>query len=121
MAESLYAAGYRNPRHDVDVKVLALVAVVLVSGGSARPALRPLDLDPLTLAGSNFRANERVTLLVAAPPVVKSTRVRANARGRFRVVFRVKVGRCDAAVVQAIGARGSRATFQHDTLDCAEP
>jgi len=71
--------------------------------------------------GLGFRATERVTLLVAVPPVVKTTKLRANARGRFRVVFRVKVGRCDAAVVQAIGARGSRATFQHDALDCAEP
>jgi hypothetical protein len=105
----------------VFVKVLALVGVLLVSGGAARPALRPLDLDPLTLAGSGFRKNERVTLLVAAPPVVNSTRIRANARGRFRVVFRVAVGRCDAAVVQAIGGRGSRATYQHDTLDCATP
>jgi hypothetical protein len=105
----------------VCVKVLALLGVLLVSGGAARPALRPLDLAPLTLAGSGFRANERVTLLVAVPPVVKTTKLRANARGRFRIVFRVKVGRCDAAVVQAIGARGSRATFQHDALHCAEP
>jgi hypothetical protein len=103
------------------MKVFALAAVLLVSGGAARPALRPLDLDPLTLAGSGFRKNERVTLLVAAPPVVKSTKLRANARGRFRVVFRVKVGRCDPAVVQAIGARGSRATFQHDTVACSTP
>lgn len=103
------------------MKVFALVGVLLVSGGAARPALRPLDLNPLTLAGSGFRANERVTLLVAVPPVVKTTRLRASARGRFRVVFRVKVGRCDAAVVQAIGARGSRATFQHDAIGCATP
>ena len=103
------------------MKVLALVGVLLVSGGAARPTLRAVDLDPLTLNGAGFRANERVTLLIAAPPVVKSTKLRANARGRFRVVFRVKVGRCDAVVVQAIGARGSRATFQHDTLDCAGP
>jgi hypothetical protein len=108
-------------RHDVVMKVLALVGVVLVSGGTARPALRPLDLNPLTLAGSGFRANERVTLLVAVPPVVKTTKLRANARGRFRIVFRVKVGRCDAAVVQAIGARGSRATYQHTTAGCAQP
>ena len=103
------------------MKLLALVGVLLLPGATARPTLRPLDLNPLTLAGSGFRANERVTLLVAAPPVVKSTKLRANTRGRFRVVFRVKVGRCDAVVVQAIGARGSRATFQHDTLDCAQP
>jgi hypothetical protein len=105
----------------VYVKVLALVCVLLVSGGATRPALRPLDLDPLTLRGTGFRANERVTLLVAVPAVVKSSRVRANARGRFRVVFRFAVGRCDPAVVQAIGARGSRATFQHDTIGCATP
>ena len=75
------------------MKVLALLGILLMSGGAARPTLRPLDLDPLTLAGSGFRANERVTLLVAAPPVVKSTKVRANARGRFRIVFRVRVGK----------------------------
>jgi hypothetical protein len=103
------------------VKLVALVGLLLVSGGAAKPALRPVDLDPLTLAGSGFRANERVTLLIAAPPVVKSTRVRASARGRFRVVFRVAVGRCDPVVVQAIGARGSRATYQHDTVGCAMP
>jgi hypothetical protein len=95
--------------------------VLLVSGGAARPALRPLDLDPLTLSGTGFRKNERVTLLLAAPPVVKSRIVRATARGRFRVVFRIAVGRCDSVVVQAIGARGSRATFRQDGLHCAEP
>ena len=103
------------------MKVVALVGVLLLTGASARPALRPLDLNPLTLAGSGFRANERVTLLVAARTLVKSTKVRSNALGRFRIVFRVKVGRCDAAVVQAIGARGSRATYQHDVLECAQP
>lgn len=107
--------------HHVGVKALALLGVLLVAGGSARPALRPLDLDPLTLAGTGFRKNERVTLLIAAPPMVKSKRLRAGVRGRFRVVIRVAVGRCDPVVVQAIGARGSRATYQHDTVDCAQP
>jgi hypothetical protein len=36
-------------------------------------------------------------------------------------VYRVAVGRCDSVVVQAIGARGSRATFQRDAPDCIEP
>jgi hypothetical protein len=108
-------------RHDVGVKALALIGVLLVSGTPAKPTLRAVDLDPLTLIGSGFRGSERVTLLVAAPPVVKSKMLRANTRGRFRVAFRVAVGRCDAAVVQAIGARGSRATFRHDALHCVEP
>ena len=98
-----------------------IAAVALAGGGAATPRLRAVDLDPLTLRGSGFRANERVRLLVAAPPVLKSRLVRAGARGTFRAAFAVKVGRCDSVVVQAIGLRGSRATFQHDTLDCAQP
>jgi hypothetical protein len=103
------------------MKIFALAAVLLVSGASARPALRAVDLDPLTLSGTGFRKNERVTLLVAAPPVVKSKTLRAGVRGRFRVAFPVAVGRCDSAVVQAIGARGSRATYQHTTVGCTQP
>ena len=78
-------------------------------------------VDPLTLAATNFRPNERVKLLLSAPPVSSSRTVRAGVRGRFRVVFRVAVGRCDSVVVQAIGARGSRATFHRDAPDCIEP
>ena len=101
--------------------VVLVAALVLTADGATKPTLRAVDLDPLTLTGNGFRANERVRLLVAAPPVVKSRLVRAGARGRFRVAFAVKVGRCDSVVVQAIGLRGSRATFQHDALDCAAP
>lgn len=107
--------------HHARVKLLALIGIALLSGGTATPTLRPVDLDPLTLAGANFRANERVKLLLSAPPVSSSRIVRAGARGRFRVVFRVAVGRCDSVVVQAIGARGSRATAHVDAADCSNP
>jgi hypothetical protein len=103
------------------MKLLALIGIALVSGGAAKPALRPVDLDPLTLRATNFRANERVKLLFSAPPVSSTRVVRAGPRGGFRVVYRVAVGRCDSVVVQAIGARGSRATFQRDAPDCIEP
>ena len=103
------------------MKLLALLGIALVSGGAAKPALRPVDFDPLTLSATGFRANERVKLLVSAPAFVSSRNVRAGERGRFRVVFRIAVGRCDSVVVQAIGARGSRATFRRDAPDCIEP
>jgi hypothetical protein len=103
------------------VKLLALIGVALVSGGAAKPTLRVVDLDPLTLSATNFRPNERVKLLLSAPPVSSSRTVRAGPRGRFRIVFRVVVGRCDSAVVQAIGARGSRAMAHVDTADCTSP
>jgi hypothetical protein len=102
------------------VKILALLAIALAAG-AAKPALRPVDLDPLTLRGTSFKSRERVKVLLAAPPVVRSKVVRADARGRFRVAFAVSPGRCDAVVVQALGARGSRATFRHDVPDCIEP
>jgi hypothetical protein len=110
-----------NRWHHGPVKLLALIGIALVSGGAAKPALRPLDLDPLTLSATGFRANERVKLLLSAPPVSSTRTVRAGVRGRFRVVFRIGVGRCDSVVVQAIGARGSRATFHRDAPDCASP
>ena len=103
------------------MKVLALIGVALVSGGAAKPTLRPVDLDPLTLRATNFRANERVKLLFSAPRVSSSRVVRAGPRGGFRVVYRVAIGRCDPVVVQAIGNRGSRATFRHDVPECTDP
>lgn len=111
----------RDRWHHGGVKLLALIGIALVSGGAAKPALRPVDLDPLTLSATGFRANERVKLLLSAPAVSSSRTVRAGVRGRFRVVFRVRVGRCDSVVVQAIGARGSRASFHRDAPNCIEP
>ena len=100
---------------------LAVAVALMLSGGAAGPSLRAADLDPLTLRGTGFRANERVKLLFAGPQTVQSRAVRTNARGRFRVVFRVALGRCDPVVVQALGARGSRAVFRHDVPDCVSP
>ncbi|MDF2731630.1 MAG: hypothetical protein K0S92_255 [Desertimonas sp.] len=107
--------------HYEHMKVLALIGIALVSGGAAKPTLRAVDLDPLTLRATNFRANERVKLLFSAPPISSSRVVRAGPQGGFRVVYRVALGRCDSVVVQAIGARGSRATFQRDAPNCIEP
>lgn len=124
MKAPLYGASYCPERfrwHHGGVKLLALVGIALMSGGAAKPALRPVDLDPLTLSATGFRANERVKLLLSAPPVSSSRTVRAGIRGRFRVVYRLTLGRCDSVVVQAIGARGSRATFRRDVPDCVEP
>jgi hypothetical protein len=103
------------------VKVLVMIGIALVGSGTAKPALRPVDFDPLTLRATGFRANERVKLLLSAPTAHSSRVVRAGPNGGFRVVYRVAVGRCDFVVVQALGSRGSRATFRRDAPDCIEP
>jgi hypothetical protein len=106
------------------VKLVALAAIAsLLAGGAgaAKPSLRAVDLQPLTVRGVGFKQYERVKLLVAVPAQVTTRNVRANVRGRFTVVLRANIDRCDSAVVQARGARGSRATLQLDALDCASP
>ena len=104
------------------MKLVALAAVVsILAGGAAKPSLRAVDLQPLTVRGVGFKQYERVKLLVAVPAQVTTRNVRANVRGRFTVVLRADIDRCDSAVVQARGARGSRATLQLDALDCVSP
>jgi hypothetical protein len=106
----------------VAVKLLALAAVVsVITGGAAAPSLRAVDLQPLTVRGVGFKQQERVKLLVSLPTHAATRLVRADARGRFRITFSTRLDRCDSAVVQARGARGSRATLQLDALDCASP
>jgi hypothetical protein len=115
-----------NRRFNVSVRRLALPLLALVlaapaGGGTARPVLRPLSLQPLAVQGLRFRANERVTLLLASEGVASKRIVRAGVRGRFTVRYALRVDRCTSYTVQAIGSRGSRATLQGDALDCMEP
>ena len=102
------------------VVLLAASTTALGASDARRPALRITDLAPLTVRGANFRPGERVKLLVnAGMPVTRA--VRAGARGRF--VARLGVG-LDAsscsAVVQAIGAAGSRAMIDMTRPGCDE-
>jgi hypothetical protein len=101
--------------------LLALVVAAPAAGATSRPALRPVALEPLTVQGIRFRANERVTLLLASDGVASKRVVRAGPLGRFTVRYTLRVGRCTSYTLQAIGARGSRAMLQHDFVGCIEP
>ena len=104
------------------MKLVALAAIAsILAGGAAKPTLRAVDLQPLTVRGAGFKQQERVKLLIALPTGATTRNVRAGVRGRFTVVLAARLDRCDSAVVQARGARGSRATLQLDALDCASP
>ena len=104
------------------VKLAVIGTVVaLLAGGAVKPSLRAVDLEPLTVRGIGFKQRERVKLLVALPGHASTRSTRADARGRFTVVLASRLDRCESAVVQARGARGSRATLQLDALDCVSP
>ncbi len=105
----------------VGIMVSALVGVAVADADPERaaPNLRIVSDQPFVVAGSGFRSNERVHLLVAAPGPVSST-VRAGRLGRFRVILAAAAPRCGSIVVQAVGNRGSRAMIDRAGLDCAD-
>ena len=84
---------------------LAFATAAASAGGAS---LRVVARHPLTVVGSGFRSDERVTVtaIVAGKHVAT---VRAGTAGRFRLRFRrVRVKPCAAYI---IAARGSLASF----------
>jgi hypothetical protein len=82
---------------------------------AARPSLTIMDLQPLTVSGRGFKANERVVVSTATSR--KATT--ASSTGRFVVRFtRVT---CAAHAIVAVGSKGSRATTRPPRILCVEP
>ena len=75
-----------------------------------RARLVIVSTEPLVVRGRGFEPRERVKLLVTvggrAGPAAAA---RASRAGRFSVRLRAPAAAAEAIVVQAIGARGSRA------------
>jgi hypothetical protein len=82
---------------------------------SARSRLTIATMNPLHVAGSGFKARERVVVSVGR----RRRAVIADARGRFTVWF----GRamCSGGTITAVGSKGSRATVRLPRTVCAEP
>ena len=106
------------------VAVAAVAGIALVLGLAAwtapptgsKPALRLLDSSPLAVKGSSFRAGERVQVVTSTGALV---RVRAGSRGGFVARFpTVLVDPCNGVVVNALGSRGSRASFKLPARQC---
>jgi len=67
---------------------------------------------PVTVSGTGFRANERVSVTVSAKTIHKKVVV-ASRLGAFRVTFRgMKIGYCQFYSAQAKGNRGSTASLK---------
>jgi hypothetical protein len=108
---------------------LAVFAAFLTLAGSqaayaARPAaLRLVRSSPLTLHGANFRARERVRVVVVMDTRRWSARTRAGAKGSFTVRFaRVTLNFC--ATPLTIVARGERSGTVRARIpprECAAP
>jgi hypothetical protein len=108
------------------IAILALPAPTLTADSntstapttsSARPTLKLVRIDPLTVAGRGFKRSERV--IVTANGRRKA--VVAGVNGGFTISFR-GVGSCGAQIV-ARGSAGSRAkaSLNFSNVHCLEP
>ena len=98
---------------------LTVAAALLVPSGAAsstatRPALRLVDLAPLTVSGVGFAAGERLKVTAVVGTVAHVRFVRSSRAGSFLASFpRVTIERCGGTLeVKAVGSTGSRATLQ---------
>lgn len=92
---------------------LVFSAVGTGAGSSKRPSLRFGQTVPLHIAGSHFRARERVRVTATVSATTSTRKVRASRKGSFLAVFATGAGRCSEVRVVAVGSGDSRATLKH--------
>ena len=99
------------------VIVITLLVVVPAGAGSgsslrAKPALKLVSMQPLTVRGLRFDRTERVLVRVLAPKRA-TKRVSATRAGTFVARFTsVSLDRCSALMVVAVGSKGARASLK---------
>jgi hypothetical protein len=105
------------------VRVFAVVAIVagILAGVSAaagsRPSIRIVQSRPLVVAGSHFRAGERVKVVAHLTRTI--VRHVVARHGSFRVnLGMVPVSKCEGIRIVAVGSRGSRATLKIPRSGC---
>jgi hypothetical protein len=111
------------------VAVLVLAGATALTANAAvstRPSLRIVKTDPaVAIAGTHFRARERVHVTLATDSATRSRWVQASSRGAFTA----RLGplpegfdRCsDHFTVLARGRSGDRATVKHIPPGCPPP
>jgi len=98
------------------IVIAALAAAVVVpSASAAYPRIVIAQTRPLVVAGSHFKARERVTVTFGQ----SSRHVRATALGTFQTSFAdVLVDRCSGFSIAAVGALGDRAALVQSRAKC---
>ena len=97
--------------------ITALAAAIVVPSASAAvPRIAIARSDPLVVAGSHFKAGERVTVSFGE----NTRRVRATRLGSFQASFAgVAFDRCSGSRFSAVGALGDRAVLVQSRVLCA--
>jgi hypothetical protein len=108
------------------VAALSIVFAVACASGSSvaalkRPGLRLVDVSPITVRGTDFKAKELVRVMFVQGSTKVIRRTRATVHGGFRTSAGedMRLDRCgDFLLVSAAGGRGSRASLKYPLPDC---
>lgn len=108
------------------VAVLAAATVTATATAQAdrKATLRLVSSKPLVVAGTGFKAGERVTVsaVTIIAPGPRFVRTRANAAGSFRVRFTLFTQPCaQPYAITARGAAGSIAVLPLQAPPCVPP
>ena len=77
------------------------------------------DQTPARVAGSGFRAKERVAIVLTSGKVTLRKSVVTTATGRLQASWNTSIaGGCRPTWIAAIGAKGSRAVYREVANDC---
>lgn len=103
--------------------LIALTAVVVASAAAqARtsvPALRLVDLEPLTVLGTGFKPRERVVVTARGDMEPARVRVFASRAGRFRAQLGIAFDPCTGPeIIRAAGVKGSVALLKLSLREC---
>ena len=101
----------------------ALVLVLALPAFGAQPRRATLELrstNPVVVVGRGFAPREPVFLTATAGSTQRIVPLIAHRNGSFRARFRLRLGRCSAATILAVGTRGSRAILQIEPA-CRSP
>lgn len=90
-----------------------------VSAAGPKPRVWLADQTPARVAGSGFRAKERVAIVLTSGKVTLRKSVVTTATGRLQASWNTSIaGGCRPTWIAAIGAKGSRAVYREVANDC---
>jgi hypothetical protein len=111
--------------------ILCVVSVGVATAAAAPTGTRPKPIlalegsSPLTVRGAHFKRLEHVRVTLSSPGSSVVRRIRATARGTFRVNFGevdVVVDKCSGGYsLTAVGSEGSRAALSPQALKAPQP
>jgi membrane peptidoglycan carboxypeptidase len=102
---------------------LLAAAIVPAAWGAARPQVRLMAASPATVAGTGFKAGERVVVSVSTDSTQLSKAIVVTEHGAFVAHFAkaVAASGCGRVAIVAVGSAGDRASWKSAPRSCGTP